>query len=472
MAEQASTNVHMTERSSKRARTVPARYSDDASDGFCSSEDSDEQLQEDMNVLSSIASEQSTVKEDTKILKQRTTSDRGGFTFVVEPGLKPGGRYAGPHSKIQEQPDSRSLKDAWMKMAPGGKVEAMSPEPKGAVAYFTKQNLLAKAVHGAFFGHHPLILSPDIIWLTIAQGLANHVDQNAEKLRNEFVRHQGKKELVVERPEFVKGSDKNDWPNVFPEFSKQIAENSLPGTVQLLECNFSTTGPVERIVSHITLMDTVQHYFSYSMACGCGFPSITLKGTVGDWQAVREKAAKLKQYGLDWWLAALLPALDQFVLASQGKPDLDFWRSLCMVNRGLSFPKWHPITGWIQVFFPYLISPGVKGYDFDEAKGGEPKRKLRQNTGLNNYLESLKTKTNPSNFVGGRRETPKGVQWGVELELFPPGMASAPFLYKDLSTQKNHRMAFMGGVTTLVQHPDGSLEPQVGWAVLDSGRLK
>eukprot|EP00808_Paulinella_micropora_P027826 g78818.t1 len=45
----------------------------------------------------------------------------------------------------------------------------MSPEPKGAVAYFTKQNLLAKAVHGAFFGHHPLILSPDIIWLTIAQ---------------------------------------------------------------------------------------------------------------------------------------------------------------------------------------------------------------------------------------------------------------------------------------------------------------
>ena len=31
------------------------------------------------------------------------------------------------------------------------------------VAVFTKQNLFAKAVHAAFYGHHPLVLSPDVI---------------------------------------------------------------------------------------------------------------------------------------------------------------------------------------------------------------------------------------------------------------------------------------------------------------------
>ena len=43
-----------------------------------------------------------------------------------------------------------------------------------------------------------------------------------------------------------------------------------PGTIELIQNEFSTTGPVERVVSHITLMDTVQHYFTYTMCCGCG----------------------------------------------------------------------------------------------------------------------------------------------------------------------------------------------------------
>ena len=46
-------------------------------------------------------------------------------------------------------------------------------------------------------------------------------------------------------------------------------------------------------------------------------------------------------------------------------------------------------------------------------------------------------------------------------------MSSAPFTYKDLRTGKNYRMAFCGGLTALVQHPDGSIEPKVGWAVLE-----
>ena len=70
-------------------------------------------------------------------------------------------------------------------------------------------------------------------------------------MRKNFVNHEGKKEIEISRPNFVKGSDKNDWEGVFPEFSEKIDKNSVEGTVKLIECDFTTTGAVEKIVSEI-----------------------------------------------------------------------------------------------------------------------------------------------------------------------------------------------------------------------------
>ena len=39
------------------------------------------------------------------------------------------------------------------------------------------------AVHRAFMEHRPLCLSPDMIWLMIIQGVANHINAHAEELR-------------------------------------------------------------------------------------------------------------------------------------------------------------------------------------------------------------------------------------------------------------------------------------------------
>jgi hypothetical protein len=398
------------------------------------------------------------------------------FSFKVDDVSSAGPKSYGQNKdRMYEPKPDRTLKQAWQQY---GTIEAMSAEPDGLVEVFTKQNLLVKAVHAAFYGHHPLILSPDIIWLTIAQGLANHVDQNARKLRSKFVHHNGKKELEIKRFQFVKGSDKNDWEGVFPEFSDLIRANSVKGIVDLIECDFSTTGPVEKVVSHITLMDAVQHYFSYSMVCGCGFPEIALTGTVEDWEKIRSKAEKLRKYDLSWWLSALLPALDQFVKAAKGNPDLNFWRSLCHINTGLSFSHYEPITGWIQVFYPYLTT-GKYHYDrFEEKTDDNSKMDLRKNSYLDNYLESFNKKVNAASFkqeenspLYGRKE-PYGTKAGVKLKYFPPSLSSAPFLYKDLMTNKRHSMAFMGGITAIVQHSDGAIEPKCGWAVMDSEKYK
>jgi len=409
-----------------------------------------------------------------------------GTSFVVEASIEPNLKYRSMRNRHEEPTPSPTLENAWRSMLPtkDGMIEAMSPALSNTVEVFTRQNLFAKAVHAAFYGHHPLVLSPDIIWLTIMQGLANHVDQRAEELRDKFVAHKGKKEIVIERPEFVKGSRGNDWPAVFPEFASKISELTVGGIAELAAADFSTSGPVESIVAQITLMDTVQHYFSYTMCCGCGFPSIRLSGTPNDWERVRTKAEELRPYHLDWWLDALLPALDEFVCAAHGAPNLAFWRSLCNINTGTSFPEYEPLTGWVQVFFPYLNASGFdddecigRGGGFDEAKNGVGKKKLRRNKCLDHYTAGAASGTNVTNFTATLSDDdfgppPQGTKAGVELQLFPPGLASAPFKYKDMATDKTHAMAFYGGATCLVQHADGAIEPKVGWAVLDSGVLE
>jgi len=275
-------------------------------------------------------------------------------------------------------------------------VEAFSPQPVNTIRVFTEKNLLAEAVHQAFYKHYPLILSPDIIWLAIAQGFANHVNQDPEKVRKHFVDFKGKETITISRPEFVKGSPLNDWPSVFPEFAQAIGGFIGKDAVEMVTCNFSTSGPTERIVSQITLMDTVQHYFEYEMVCGCGIPSIGLRGTNEDWKSIRAKAEKLQRFGLEWWLKELLPVLDQFVNAAQGKQDTKFWRAICNFSGASGF-NGAPISGWLQVFFPYLNASGPSDYGFSsskhlKSKDLKTKRKLAQNTdGIGQYWKSYKS---------------------------------------------------------------------------------
>ena len=57
-----------------------------------------------------------------------------------------------------------------------------------------KVHPLVSAVHCAFAEHRPLVLSPDIIWLTICQGFGHHVLSKKETLRPYIV------DVEVKRP--------------------------------------------------------------------------------------------------------------------------------------------------------------------------------------------------------------------------------------------------------------------------------
>ena len=172
------------------------------------------------------------------------------------------------------------------------------------------------------------------------------------------------------RRSFTKGGD-NDWEGIFSDFSDEIEKNLKdPNLRRIIEADFSTTGTIDRIVSQISLMDTVKHYFEYKMRVTCGIPSIELAGTQEDWEKLRTNAEYLLNpaFGLEFWTRHLFPILDNFVDAFKN-PEIntEFWSSIIAhharkkmcgekadEDREVFF-----LTGWIQDFFPYLRNEQV-----------------------------------------------------------------------------------------------------------------
>jgi hypothetical protein len=347
------------------------------------------------------------------------------------------------------------IRDAWSKF---GGVKAFSPLEVGSgitpFEVFTNPSLLAVSVYQSFYDHYPLVLNPNAIWLTITQGFSHYVEENAEALRDKFVTFEGKKELLVKRYDFSYGNPKNDWGSAVGNFASQIEKYIGSSTRHLIECDFTNSTLTDRVVSHITLMDVCKYYFIYKMMCGCGIPYIRLLGTVDDWKLIRQKAEALKSFSVDKdehlnnWLKDLLPALDHFISAASGNPDLFFWGSVCNMS-GSSGAKDDPLTGWISVFYPYgsngreLRSNWMKAYEEAKKKGVEVALKESQ--------------TYTRDYIGG----------GIRLTNLSSGISKANVHVEWLDVGKEEDLEFYGGLSTLYQHPDGGLEALTGWAIVN-----
>ncbi|MBU6450959.1 MAG: DUF4419 domain-containing protein [Cyanobacteria bacterium REEB67] len=289
---------------------------------------------------------------------------------------------------------------------------------------------LIEAAHIAFADHYGLTLSPDDIWLTIAQGFAAIINADAESFRSHFVAHEGKQKITVQRDGFVLGSPENDWPSVFAEFSSKIAASIGETNHGLLVANFSTTGPAERAASEVVLMDAVQSYFSYRVETMCGIPTITLKGTVEDWYAVKEKVRGLTVFGprLDWWVNGIYPILDQFIAAAEGHVDTYFWES---IYKGKSESGGLQIDGWLLKLLPY-----TKDWDGNRV-------------------------VNP--VVANDH--------GINASQLPSSLSAVPFIWNYLGQSIDY--LFIAGHTGVEQDADTlSVRPVIGWAVRPDAKAK
>ena len=204
----------------------------------------------------------------------------------------------------------------------------------------------------AFWHHRPVTLSPDMIWVLIAQGFSHHVNANAEALRDRVVDFEGKKELTcVCDVEFI---EQIDWEQTVDSFAIKIAENTKGDIAEIIRADFSTTTQIERIASEITLMSAVKDYFVLTAAMiGCGIPYVVLEGTPNDWQRVYDKAMQLRDYDLEWWIDELEPILRQIVASSKGEIDKRFWRNMFRVHTKKAYGTPECLDGWMAKFFPY-----------------------------------------------------------------------------------------------------------------------
>ncbi len=99
---------------------------------------------------------------------------------------------------------------------------------------------LVNAVYVAFSQHRPLVLTPDVIWITLAQGFAHHITNHAEALRSSVVRHKGKKTLEATTVELL---TPEHWAEVVQQWSEGIRQHVQGDLYQLMICDFSTTSP-------------------------------------------------------------------------------------------------------------------------------------------------------------------------------------------------------------------------------------
>ncbi|XP_031574447.1 uncharacterized protein LOC116308204 [Actinia tenebrosa] len=195
----------------------------------------------------------------------------------------------------------------------------------------------------AYNWHFNLRTSPDDWWFCVIRRVALSIDENSknEAVRKRFVEHEGKKELTV-----VDVSVENiydvDYPYFFDSMSTLVSRNvKIPEYVDCVTANFTTSTPVKKIVSQITMMSSVQEYFEYNMCIGCGIPAIEMTGTERDWRQLLSKLKDLrsllqpieKELGLKekWW-ALVQKVFTNLLQTYLGRPDKAWWGHILTYN--------------------------------------------------------------------------------------------------------------------------------------------
>ena len=289
---------------------------------------------------------------------------------------------------------------------------------------------LYSCIVNAYRDHRPLVLSPDMIWITICQGFARYMSAHSEEVRPLLVDHEGKMTLQMQIKSPMQ-PESFDWPKSVDYFSDEIRQNTKNDIVETITANFSTTDQTSRIASEITLMDCVKDYFDYEIFyAACGIPYITITGTADDWRLVLEKTTQLSQFGLQKWVSKLEPVLNQFIRAAEGKPSRHFWR--CIVQ---------------YIAVDEFRAPGCAPGDDTPI------------TEIDGWILKL--------FPDENGKVKSSLPWTKNM---PPSQVCVPFKYKEIdftgAVTKELDMEFIAGIFGFtVNKITGAFTPKIGWAV-------
>lgn len=310
-------------------------------------------------------------------------------------------------------------------------------DPKTAVIDHGDTHPLLAAVSIAFAQHRPLVLSPDAVWLTLAQGVAQHVRLHATALRERLVRHSGRKPLRIRTADLP--SDSASWMTAIAMLRAVLGAEIGDGRARLFECNFSTSSEADLLASQIVLLDAYSPYFSFHLGAICGIPEVTLLGTVDDWRSIRARIEVIRELDLDLWCRSLAPIADQLVRAAAGDIDLAFWRRIYNPQDAYGGEL---ITGWITRLYPYVEAHGTLDVP-------NPMLELALDEPRN------LTTTSHRDYAGP----------GLRSSSIPASASRVRISLENEATNETSVVAVWAGVVAVQQDDEGGLRPIAGWRV-------
>lgn len=259
----------------------------------------------------------------------------------------------------------------------------------------TPNNFVNAFLH-AYNLHKTIRIRPDDIKLQLLMVISTFVNNNSEKMRSFFVDHEGKEgnEGNEGKEELEITTDYFSADYFCKKFSDLLENNiKCPEFSQHFKSTFSTTTPIIQTVNNMTLMNTLKEYFSYTMICSCGIPSIVLDGTQEDWINLKITYEYFKSITInselkDWYTHFDI-IFNMFIeirmLKELGEIDEKdtpenikelFKRVISYIPQGSGSDN--ILGGWIRLFCPYSSSNKLIG-------------------GLNKQIECLDiTKESPS----------------------------------------------------------------------------
>ena len=201
-----------------------------------------------------------------------------------------------------------------------------------------------------------------MIWLLILQGYSKFMEKYSELVRERYVNFEGKKTLCVNRYGiFPKKATKEIWRGIIQEYVDKIESNVGKEIISNLKSDFSTTNFVTLTTCQVSIMSAMKEYFTYKLLMGgCGISSITLEGSLEDWQKIKSKLEFLSTKALKWWTKHLIPIIDNIIKTKEyydknnkiNQNLKEFWKDMIRVKGKGDLYDPHMINGWIIKFIP------------------------------------------------------------------------------------------------------------------------
>ena len=334
------------------------------------------------------------------------------------------------------------------------------------------KHALVSAVHTAWVGNYPLVLTPDVIWTAIQQGQAR---DSSFVPPSEAVPSDTETDTSVPA---VKGKKRridttgaNHWPDTIQNFTKKLKEAD-PSTCTP---SFSTSGQQEKAVAQLSLMRAHVEDYDYIYVHAYGIPTITLTGTKDDWMLLRDSALALasKCTKVPEWSQVLKPVLDQFISAASGEVDQKFWKSIyhCYGDKtSATFSS----SGWIFAFLPFLqekviISTPTRRNGSYGATYTETRPVYTYKLCVSKYLKQIKDQV-PDCTTPNQTISPSYVlqpENSIRSKDVPSGIFTTNTSCNDLKNDKVVSNRLHSGFIAVGQDAKTmAIHPEIGWASL------